>query len=228
MTRNRAIPQLSDGDKAYVRRLLIRETDDVLAFNKPSGLASQTRGNRARNLDHLLWAFARSNGKRPRLIHRLDAGTSGVVIAAKTKPAAVRLSQAFAGREVEKTYLALVEGRPDRDSGRIDAPIARIETDRGSQIIAGHDKGKRAMTRWRVQAQGRGTALLEVTPETGRMHQIRVHLAYQGWPILGDGIYGDKNSAARLMLHAQRLSVPDGAGATDVFEAPAPDGFTVD
>lgn len=228
MTRNREIPQLSEGDKAYVRSLLIGETDDVLAFNKPSGLASQTRGNRARNLDHLLWAFARSNGKRPRLLHRLDAGTSGVIVAAKTKPAAARLSRAFAWREVEKTYLAVVGGTPESASGMIDAPIARIETDRGSQIVAGHDSGKRAVTRWRRQAQGKDSALLEVTPETGRMHQIRVHLAYQGWPILGDAIYGEKNSAARLMLHAQRLSVPDGAGATDVFEAPVPDGFTVD
>jgi len=103
MSRNRDIPLISEMDQAFVRGLLMGETADVLAFNKPSGLPSQTRGNRARNLDHLLWAFARSNGKRPRLIHRLDAGTSGVIIAAKTKPAAARLSEAFAGRDVEKT-----------------------------------------------------------------------------------------------------------------------------
>ena len=227
MSRNRDIPLISEGDQAFVRGLLMGETAEVLAFNKPSGLPSQTRGNRARNLDHLLWAFARSNGKRPRLIHRLDAGTSGVIIAAKTKPAAARLSEAFAGREVEKTYLAEVTGGPDTDSGIINAAIARVEMDRGSQMVAGHKDGKRAVTRWRVVQRGDGTTLLEVTPETGRMHQIRLHLAHMGWPILGDGIYGEKRSAPRLMLHARRLRVPDGAGGTDEFEADAPEGFGI-
>lgn len=225
MTRNRPIPHLSEVDKIFVRGLLIAETPDVLAFDKPSGLPSQTRGNRARNLDHLLWAFARSNGKRPRLIHRLDSGTSGVIIAAKTKPAAVLLSEAFAGREVEKTYLAVVSGGPMEEVGVVDAPIARVEHDRGSKMIAGHEKGKRAVTRWRVVARGDDRALLELKPETGRMHQIRVHLAHVGWPILGDGIYGEVASAPRLMLHARRLRVPDGGGGEDVFEADAPEGF---
>lgn len=227
MARNRDIPLISEADQAFVRGLLMGETEDVLAFNKPSGLPSQTRGNRARNLDHLLWAFARSNGKRPRLIHRLDVGTSGVIIAAKTKPAAARLSEAFAGRDVEKTYLAVVAGGPDADSGVINAPIARVETDRGSQMVAGYKDGKRAVTGWRVVQRRDGGALLEVTPETGRMHQIRLHLAHMGWPILGDKIYGEKTSAARLMLHARRLRVPDGAGGEDVFEADAPEGFKI-
>ena len=222
MSRNRDIPHISDHDADYVRGLVMAETDDVLVFNKPSGLPSQVRGNRARNLDHLLWAFARSNGKRPRLVHRLDVGTSGVIIAGKTKPAAARLSAAFARRDAKKTYLALVGGdSPKKDSGVFDASIARVETDRGTQIVADHPEGKRAHTRWRLLSRGAECALLELKPTTGRMHQLRVHLSHAGCPILGDRIYGEQRSAPRLMLHAARLEVPDDW----VFDARLPEDF---
>ncbi len=225
--RNRPIPHISEADKAYIRDLLIYEDDDVLAFNKPSGLPSQVRGNRARNLDHLLWAFAKSNGKRPRLVHRLDAGTSGVILAAKTQPAAAKLSEAFATRSAKKTYLAIACGRlPDKSSGVFDAPIARIETDRGSQIIAGQAEGKPAQTRWRILARAETHALFVLEPKSGRMHQIRVHLAHAGCPILGDHIYGDRGSAPRLMLHAASIELPhpNGEGMLRI-SAPAPEDF---
>ena len=96
--RNRPIPNLAEAQKAYVRDLVLYEDEFVLAFNKPSGLAVQTRGNRGTSLDHLLWAFARSNGKRPHLVHRIDAGTSGLILAAKTKPAMAALSAATTTR----------------------------------------------------------------------------------------------------------------------------------
>ena len=106
--RNRPIPRIAEDQKAYVRRLVLYEDDAVLAFNKPSGLAVQTRGNRGTSLDHLLWTFARSNGKRPQLVHRIDAGTSGLILAGKTKPAIAALSTEFAERRVKKRYLAFV------------------------------------------------------------------------------------------------------------------------
>ncbi len=228
MTRNRPIPHLSDEDKDYVRSLVIFEDDAVLAFNKPSGLPSQVRGNRARNLDHLLWAFAKSNGKRPRLVHRLDAGTSGVIVAGRTKPAATALATAFEKRAVQKTYVAVVGGLfPSEDSGSIDLPIARIETDRGATIVAGHKSGKPAVTHWRVLERCEGKALLELRPETGRMHQLRVHLAHLGCPILGDRIYGDEASAPRLMLHAAKLELPYPAGGDIRLETPVPESFKI-
>ncbi|MEQ1783171.1 MAG: pseudouridine synthase, partial [Hyphomonadaceae bacterium] len=106
-----ALP-VSEEDAAYVRALVIHEDSGVLAFNKPAGLPVQTRNPDDRTLDRLLAAFARSNGKRPRLVHRLDAQTSGVIVACKTQPAAAALSEAFAERLVSKTYYAIVTGSP--------------------------------------------------------------------------------------------------------------------
>ena len=228
MTRNRPIRHISDEDKAFVRSLVIHEDEAVLAFNKPSGLPSQVRGNKARNLDHLLWTFAKSNGKRPRLVHRLDAGTSGVIIAGKTKPAATALATAFEQRKVKKTYVAVVgDELPSKNHGTIDLPIARIETDRGSKIVAGHKNGKPAVTHWRVLERGDERALLELKPETGRMHQLRVHLAQIGCPILGDRIYGVQASAERLMLHALKLELPYPGGGALCLETAMPESFTV-
>ena len=227
MTRNRPIPHITVADKGFVRPLIIHEDAAMLAFNKPSGLPSQVRGNRARNLDHLLWAFAKSNGKRPRLVHRLDAGTSGVILAGRTQPASVALSRAFEAREMRKTYLALVGGAfPDGETGTIDASIARIEIDGRMQVVAGHPEGKPALTRWRVLARSGDTTLLMLQPETGRIHQIRVHLAHLACPILGDRIYGGA-AAPRLMLHAAALAGPHPDGGDFDIAAPLPDSFVV-
>ena len=214
MGRNRPIPQISDADKAFVRDLLIHEDEAILAFNKPSGLPVQTRGNRGRNLDHLLWTFARSNGKRPRLVHRIDTGTSGLIIAAKTKPAAGELSVAFASRRVEKTYLALVGGKiPEENEGVIEAPIASIEMAGRQRMIATEtpiDGAKSASTAWEILSRKGAYALIRLRPKTGRMHQIRVHMVYLGCPILGDKTYGSGPlSAPRLMLHAGALFLDD-------------------
>ncbi|MCA8906188.1 MAG: RluA family pseudouridine synthase, partial [Hyphomonas sp.] len=128
MTRNRPLPVIEPEDVAYVRSLVIHEDASVIVFNKPSGLAVQGGGGIGRSLDGLFVAFAKSNGKRPRLVHRLDRGTSGVVIAARTQPAAARLSEEFATRRAKKTYLALVQGTlPDAERGRIDASLVRVE-----------------------------------------------------------------------------------------------------
>lgn len=224
MARNRPVPHISEADQAYVRGLLIHEDAHILAFNKPSGLPSQVRGNRARNLDHLLWAFAKSNGKRPRMVHRLDAGTSGVILAGRTQPAAAALSEAFAGRAAQKIYLALVSGRiPDIMCGRVEACIARIEGDRGDELLVGHPDGKEAITDWRILSREGQAALIELKPKTGRMHQLRLHMAHAGMPILGDERYGGA-PAPRLMLHAAEITVPHPSGEGPVtITAPLPE-----
>ena len=195
MARNTPIPSMSDEDRGFVRGLVLHEDASVIAFNKPDGLPVQTRGNRGRTLDHLLWAFAKSNGKRPRLVHRLDAGTSGVILAGRTKPAAVALSEAFAKRDVEKTYLAVVGGRPQAESGRCDGRI--VKDGRRVTVTTKPGVGDESRTDWQVsRPQSESHTLLVTVPYTGRMHQIRAHLADMGCPILGDPIYGEPNLKA--------------------------------
>jgi len=154
--RNRPIPTLSPEDTAFVRALVIHEDAHLIAFNKPSGLAVQTRGNRGPCLENLLPAFAKSNGKLPRLVHRLDAGTSGLIIAAKTKPAAAHLSEQFAKRLARKTYLALVGGDlPKETAGTIDQPLLKCTGQRGvpPMIASNSDKAQSASTHWQILAR---------------------------------------------------------------------------
>lgn len=232
MTRNRPIPNVRPEDAAFIRSLLLHEDDKVLVFNKPPGLAVQTAGGRGQSVDGLLWAFAKSNGKRPRLVHRIDSGTSGVLIVARNQPAAAHLSEQFAKRQVKKTYLALVSGQlPEAGEGVITAPLRKVPSDRGGRekMVPAEDGQKGALaaqTRWHILSREGVHALLEASPVTGRMHQIRAHMAALGCPILGDRIYGSgKLSAPRLMLHAARLEVTHPDGAAMVFEAPLSGDF---
>ncbi len=225
--RNRPIPNVPLADAAFVRSLLIHEDEALLAFDKPSGLPVQTRGGRGRALDRLLWAFARSNGKRPKLVHRLDTGTSGVVLAAKTKPAAAAVSEAFAKRRVKKTYLAIASGAaPDTRHGMIDVALKLYEPDRGRGTMRPSTAvgAQTAETRWRTLASDGRATLFEVRPRTGRLHQIRAHLASIGYPILGDDLYGG-DAAPRLMLHAFSLELTHPSGAPFAVSAAPPAAF---
>lgn len=230
MTRNRPVAQVSPEDAAFIRSLVIEEDDQVIVFDKPSGLAVQGGGGVGRSLDGLLAAFAKSNGKRPRLVHRLDQGTSGLVIVARTQPAAAFLSEEFASRRAKKTYLALVRGGlPSADKGRIDAALVRVEEGGRPRMIPakpGRKGVQDAATGWKVLARVGNTALIEASPETGRMHQIRVHLASMGMPILGDRLYGTgAEGAPRLMLHASRLAIAHPSGGVRTYEAAVPEDF---
>lgn len=221
--RNRPIPNIADSQKEMVRGLVVYEDAFLLAFDKPSGLAVQTRGNRGTSLDHLLWTFARSNGKRPHLVHRIDAGTSGLILAAKTKPSMRFLSTEFAERRVKKRYLALVSGAlPETDHGRMEAPLLKV----GRAVLPGRieEGADEAVTDWQILKRKDSMALVEARPLTGRMHQIRAHLAALGCPILGDPIYGaSAPTSARLMLHAAGLEItlPDGELLSLEAQAPA-------
>lgn len=230
MTRNKAIPALGAADIAFVRTMVLHEDNSIIAFNKPAGLAVQAGSGVARSLDDLMAAFAKSNGKRPRLVHRLDQGTSGVIVAAKTQPVAAKLSEAFAGRDVQKTYLALVKGRlPPAETGVADAALVKVEEGgKARMIIARPDRkgAQAARTGWRVLARNGQFGLMQMAPETGRMHQIRVHLMSLGCPILGDALYGEGQATApRLMLHAAKLELPHPEGGKLVLEAPLPADF---
>jgi tRNA pseudouridine32 synthase/23S rRNA pseudouridine746 synthase len=227
-------PNLSADEIAFVRSLVIHEDEHILALAKPSGLSSQGGRGQVHTLDELLFAFARSNGNRPRLIHRLDRDTSGVILTAKTKPAAAFLGKAMMGRRFEKTYQAVVApGAPEPPIGRIDTPLRRDEQGREAfmRVCApDHPDAETARTRYSTLAAGDGAALLELKPETGRMHQLRVHLASIGRPIAGDARYGGVlvlagQPVSRLMLHAAALRFPHPNGERMSLAAPPPADF---
>lgn len=222
---------LSPEEIAFVRGLVIYEDAHLLALNKPSGLSSQGGRGQVHTLDELLWAFARPGKARPRLIHRLDRDTSGVILTAKTKPAAGFLGKHMMGRRFSKTYRAIVTpGAPDPAQGAIDVPLRRDEQGREAYMRvceADHPDAEGARTRYRTVSKGAAAALLELAPETGRMHQIRVHLASIGRPIAGDARYGGALAVAglpvpRLMLHAKALAFPHPEGGIKQIEAEVP------
>ena len=231
--RGTAVLTLTPEDAIFIRSLVIEQDSFILALNKPSGLSSQGGRGQVKTLDELLNVFARSNGKRPDLIHRLDRDTSGVILAAKTKPAASFLGKAMMARRFKKTYLALVAAPPEPRDGVIDAPLRRVEQGREAYMRVcepEHKDAETALSRYRTLATGQGAALVELRPETGRMHQLRVHLAHIGRPILGDARYGGALTAngapvPRLMLHARVLEFPHPEGGAKRIEADPPEDF---
>ncbi|MDZ4760685.1 MAG: RluA family pseudouridine synthase [Alphaproteobacteria bacterium] len=226
---------VSDEDDAWIRSFVIHEDEALLAFNKPAGLPVQTRNPDDRTLDSLLAAFAKSNGKRPRLVHRLDAQTSGVILAGKTQPAAAALSAGFAGRDVRKTYLAVVSGAPlAQHGGDISIALARYRPRPELELMRaarpGDGKPQEALTRWTLLASNGMHHLLSLAPETGRMHQIRAHLSLMGRPILGDPYYGGATTlrgepVQRMMLHAVRIAAPHPSGGRFALYAAPPQDF---
>lgn len=225
---------LTPKEVAFVRSLVLHEDDDIIAFAKPAGLSSQGGRIAASTLDDLLEAFARSNGKRPRLVHRLDRDTSGLIVAAKTKPAAAFLGKAMMGRRIAKIYHAIVGGgAPAPREGTIKAPLRRVEIGRDARMVAAEDgeaDAQPATTGYRTLRSAEDAALVELAPRTGRMHQLRVHLAGVGRPILGDARYGGAlvirgRAVERLMLHAAVLRLPHPRGGELRLEAPPPRDF---
>jgi tRNA pseudouridine32 synthase/23S rRNA pseudouridine746 synthase len=227
-------PQLSAAEIAFVRGLVIYEDDDILVLNKPAGLSSQGGRGQVHTLDELLFAFAKASGNRPRLIHRLDRDTSGVILAARTKPAAGLLGKALMRGRFRKTYWAIVTPcAPEPPSGLIEAPLRRDESGREATMRIcepDHPDAEAARSRYRTLSEGPGAALVELNPETGRMHQLRVHLTSIGRPIAGDARYGGALTLAggpvpRLMLHAAALAFPHPGGGLKRMTAPPPADF---
>ncbi len=223
--------QLSPEEVAFVRGLVLYEDAEILALNKPAGLSSQGGRGQVHTLDELLWAFAKPGKARPRLIHRLDRDTSGVILTAKTRPAAGSLGKALMARRFSKTYQAIVTpGAPEPKGGTIELSLRRDEQGREAYMRVcepDHPDAEAAKSRYRTLATAPGCALVELDPETGRMHQLRVHLAAIGRPIAGDARYGGAlmvggEAVPRLMLHARALAFPHPAGGTKRLEAEPP------
>jgi tRNA pseudouridine32 synthase/23S rRNA pseudouridine746 synthase len=225
---------ITEEDAAYVRTLLVHEDQHILAFNKPSGISAQAGKEGIKTLDRLLTAFAKSNGKRPQLVHRLDRETSGIIVAARNYPAAGFLGKAFAERRTAKTYLALACGDNLSEEGVFDTALKRYRDPRGFDAMraAAPDDpdGDPALTKYQTLAAGKGWRLLRMEPVTGRMHQLRAHLALAGAPIAADYKYSGLTSIGavpipRLMLHALSITIPHPDGGEIKLNAPPPEAF---
>ncbi len=221
--------ELTADDIAMVRAMVIRETPSAIVLNKPAGLATQGGTKTTTHVDGLLDAFVESADQpRPRLVHRLDKDTSGVLLIARTPGSAASYSKRFSGRSARKVYWALVVGVPQVREGTIDAPLAKQPGSGGEKMHVDEDEGAPAKTRYRVvERAGTRAAWLELEPLTGRTHQLRVHCAAMGHPIVGDGKYGGQDAfltgaiSRKMHLHARRLIIgtPEtggGGGKLDV------------
>ncbi len=222
-------PAPSAADAEWLRSRILHEDQALLVLNKPAGLAVQGGTRTIRHLDGLLAALA-VGGERPRLVHRLDRDTSGLLVVARTVAAAAKLTEAFRRHQILKLYWALVVGRPASADGQIDRPLAkqagaRPAGERGERVQDAAD-GQPARTRYRTIARaGKIASWLALQPLTGRTHQLRVHCALLGTPILGDRKYGGAaacptGAPAGLMLHARELRLPHPDGGRLALTAP--------
>lgn len=214
---------------------VIFENDDVLVINKPAGMvvhpaAGHPRGTLVNAVLHHAPGISIQGSTRPGIVHRLDKDTSGVMVVAKSDRAQTSLVSQWLERDVAKHYTALVAGVVDEEEATVDAPIDRDQVNR--QRMATSRQGREAITHFTVTERFGNATLLDVEIETGRTHQIRVHLAFIGYPVAGDSVYGNKVSGRvaeelglpRQFLHASSLSfVMPGSDEEVTFTAPMPD-----
>ena len=205
---------------------VIFEDEDVLVMNKPSGTLSHAKGLTPEEFTvadfvrrHMHEADDESN--RPGIVHRLDRDTSGIIIAAKDEAAKKHLQRQFQDRKAKKTYIAVVNGTPKQSEAFIDLPLARNPKRPSSFRV--DPKGKSSQTSYKVLGSNDKYSVIELKPITGRTHQLRVHMAYIGTPIVGDVLYeGGKSPLNRLCLHAQSLEITLPSSERKTFSAPLP------
>ncbi len=219
-----ARPELSDEEMDFAQGLVIHKDDQAIVINKPPGLATQGGTKTDNHVDGLLDALAFERDDRPKLVHRLDKDTSGALLLARSARSAAFFAKSFSSRTARKVYWALVMGVPSIEDGVIDLPLAKQPGTGGEKMHVDEEEGLPARTRYRViERAGNRACWMELQPFTGRTHQIRVHLAAIGHPIVGDGKYGGKESflsgtiSRKMHLHARRILIdhPDG-GRIDV------------
>ncbi|MDP9196133.1 MAG: RluA family pseudouridine synthase [Pseudomonadota bacterium] len=219
-----------DDIKDLQARVLYRD-DDVLVINKPAGMAVQGGTGVGKNIDLLLDVLQFEASERPRLVHRLDRDTSGVLVLARTLPAARRLGELFRGHDVRKYYWAVTVGTPVPFQGRIDLALSKQGGAGREKMAPDEDEGKNAVTLYSVvEPAGKKAAWVALWPVTGRTHQLRAHMAAIGTPILGDGKYAGKGASLTgvelsrdLHLHARRIILPHPRRGMIDVTAPLPD-----
>jgi 23S rRNA pseudouridine955/2504/2580 synthase len=217
-------PPLSAEDQEFVQSLVLHRDRAAIVIDKPPGLATQGGTKTERHLDGLLDGLQFDAENRPKLVHRLDKDTSGALLLARSSNAAAHFAKAFSSRTARKLYWALVAGVPSIEDGTIDLPLAKQPGTGGEKMHVDEKEGAPARTRYRVvERAGNAAAWVELQPYTGRTHQLRVHMAAIGHPIVGDGKYGGPAAfltggiSRKMHLHSRRIRVdhPDG-GQVDV------------
>ncbi|MEO7503957.1 MAG: RluA family pseudouridine synthase [Sphingomicrobium sp.] len=223
---------LTDDETKFVQEMVIGRGRDWIMLNKPPGLATQGGTKTVQHLDRLLYGLADEAGNRPKLVHRLDKDTSGVLMVARSARAAGHFAKAFSGRTARKVYWALVVGVPSLEEGQIDAPLAKQPGTGGEKMHVDQDNGLPARTRYRmIDRAGNRAAWVELQPLTGRTHQLRAHMAAIGHPIVGDAKYGGAEAfltggiSRKMHLHARRLKVDAMDGKPIDLTAELPDHF---
>ncbi len=205
---------LTDDEMEFALSMVIHRDDAAIVLNKPAGLATQGGTKTENHVDGLLDALSFGLDNRPKLVHRLDKDTSGALLVARTSRAAGHFAKAFSSRTARKVYWALVVGVPDIADGFIDLPIGKQPGSGGEKMHVDEKDGASARTRYRiVERAGNTCAWVELQPYTGRTHQLRVHMAAIGHPIVGDGKYGGKEAfltgtiSRKMHLHARRIRI---------------------
>ncbi len=199
---------------------LVHEDAAIVVADKPSGLLSVAGRGESKQISAL--SYLMEDHGALHVVHRLDMDTSGLIVFAKTQAAQRILSDQFANRKVAKTYHARVHGEPCGTSGTVTLPIGRDWTERPLRRVD-HEAGKPAITLWTKLSSARETSLVRLEPETGRTHQLRVHMAALGHPIVGDRLYGLGDPAEPLLLHASGLRFTHPQNAVEItLSAPIP------
>jgi 23S rRNA pseudouridine955/2504/2580 synthase len=229
----RIVEPLTEDEAAFVQEMVLAKGRDWFMLNKPPGLATQGGTKTVQHLDRLLDGLADEAGQRPKLVHRLDKDTSGVLLVARSARAAGHFAKAFSGRTARKVYWALITGVPSAEEGVIDAPLAKQPGTGGEKMHVDEENGLPAKTRYRlVDRAGNRTAWVELQPLTGRTHQLRAHMAAIGHPIVGDAKYGGAEAfltggiSRKLHLHARRLKIDGLDGKPIDYTAELPAHFT--
>ncbi|HLP71244.1 MAG TPA: RluA family pseudouridine synthase [Rhizobium sp.] len=222
------------GDGELLSRMLLYEDDKVFVLNKPAGLAVQGGSGVTRHIDTMLEAWTNKKGEKPRLVHRIDRDTSGVLVVARSRGAAQKLTAAFRERDTHKIYWSLVKGVPRKHEDKISTWLVKEQTPDGDRMRVakhGEEGADHAVSYYRViDTAAQNLAWLEMEPYTGRTHQLRVHALYMGHPIIGDPKYfiDDPNwdfpggVQKRLHLHARSIDIPHPSGGRLKVTAPLP------
>lgn len=227
-TPKREKPSVTDKDAALIKKSVLHQDREVIIINKPPGLASQGGTNTHRHVDGMLDVFRDEGGERPRLVHRLDRDTSGVLVLARSRKVAAHLSRTFQSREVHKLYWALTLRVPRIREGRINQPLLKGGAE-GEERMVADDKGQSAVTLYRVvENAGRRMSWIAMMPQTGRTHQLRVHMQVLGCPIVGDRKYGGEEAvptggmSTAMHLHARSIQFRGLDGVLREVIAPLP------
>ena len=221
---------VSKSDTDFIQSMIIFKDDNIIVLNKPSGLAVQGGTNTTRHIDGMLESLKYENSEKPKLVHRIDKDTSGVLVLARNRRYAELLTKAFREHMLQKTYLVLAIGNLKNPEGEI-----KIALDKVGEKMEPSDEGKKAVTRFKVlDTAGEKFTLLTAEPLTGRTHQIRAHMECAGCPILGDNKYFGQSRkrfpelSSKLHLHAYKIDLSPVYNKKLVVKAPLPDYFKND